>query len=89
MNNLYYKAPEDKVFKEVKEKAIEIWNTYDDKYGYATEKIGRIKDIQNIKDNVMYMVAMFDLNNRQKLMVKLSPETKKEIADRILEGNNL
>ena len=86
MNDLYYQAPTDKQFQEVKDKAIEIWNTYDDTYGYRTEKVNRIKDLKNIKDNVMYMVAMFDTPNQVKLSYKLSGETRKVISDRIKDA---
>lgn len=30
--DLYYVAPSDDIFLEVKEKAIDIWRTYDDTY---------------------------------------------------------
>lgn len=73
--DLYYTAPAQDVFDEIKEKATEIWSGYDDTYGYATEKIDRIKDIQNVSDNWMYMVAMFDINNQAKLFNLLRPET--------------
>ena len=58
---LYYTPSTDEQFNELKEKAIEIWQGYDDTHGYATEKINAIKDIENVSDNFMYMVAMFDI----------------------------
>ena len=73
-------------FQEVKEGAIQIWRTYDDTHGYATEKINRIKDLQNIQDNGMYIVAMFDMDNQRKLSGMLSSEAKKEIRDRLIAG---
>jgi len=88
MKNLYYEAPTDEQFEEVKAKCIEIWNTYDDTYGYATEKIDRIKNMENIKDNVMFMIAMFDMNNMTKLSILLSSETRKAISDRFVVGGN-
>lgn len=88
MNNLYYTAPTDEQFNEVKLKCIEIWNTYDNTYGYATEKINRIKDLKNIEDNVMYMIAMFDINNMTILATKLTPDTRKAISDRMIDGGN-
>lgn len=66
--------------------ALEIWASYDDTYGYATEKISRIKDIGNINDNFMYMVAMFDSNNQRKLASMLSDKTKKAVAERLTAG---
>ena len=84
MQELYYIPPEDKIFNEVKEEAIKIWGSYDDTYGYASEKIGRIKDIENIKDNFMYIVAMFDSNNQNKLMQNISFEAQQAIKERLI-----
>lgn len=33
MTKLYYTPPTEKQFNELKEKAIEVWNTYDNEYG--------------------------------------------------------
>jgi hypothetical protein len=41
----YYIAPPDKIFDEIKEKSIEIWQTYDDTFKYVTGKLDLIKDI--------------------------------------------
>lgn len=86
MENLYYIAPEDKVFEEVKQQAIKIWQTYDNQFGYVDEKVGRIKEMQNVSDNMMYIVAMFDIQNQAQLSKALSAETKKEISDRMVTG---
>jgi len=89
---LYYVSPSDEVFEEVKEKAMELWKEVDtdnDEFGYATEKINRIKDIKNFEDNVMFIVAMFDAGNQLKLSNKLSDEAKKAISDRIDESGYL
>jgi len=88
MERLYYIPPTDKQFNELKEKAIEIWNTYDNEFGYVDEKVNRIKDIKNIKDNFMHMVAMFDLNNQSKLAEKLSKETRRSVRERMIDGGN-
>ena len=88
VKNVYYEAPTDEQFEEVKAKCIQIWNTYDDTYGYATEKIDRIKNMENISDNVMYMIAMFDMSNMTKLSILLSVETRKAISDRMISGGN-
>ena len=71
----YDDTPDQKVFNEIKEAAIDIWKTYD----YTTNKINRIKDIDNFKDNAWYIVAMFDINNQTKLMEAVSEETKEQI----------
>lgn len=89
MKNLYYTPPADELFAEVKEKAIELWHEIDrdnDKYGYATENENRIKDITNVEDNFMYMVAMFDINNQALLAQKLSPEARLAIRERMVAG---
>lgn len=83
---LYYTAPSQELFDEVKKTAIEIWNTYDDTYNYATEKINSIKDIENIRDNFMYMVAMFDDVNQSILATKISQEAGNAIFDRMVSG---
>ena len=88
MSKLYYTPPSDKCFEELKEKAIEIWKTYDDTYKYATGKINRIKDIKNIQDNFMYILAMFDHINQRKVISKLSNETKEAIRIRLIDGGN-
>lgn len=75
----YYTAPSDEVFNEIKEKAIEIWQTYDDTYGYASEKIGYVNRITNVKDNWGTIVGMFDSTNQQKLLAKLSPEAREKV----------
>lgn len=67
-------TPATRVFNEIRDGAIEIWKTYDDTYGYATEKIDRIKDLNNITDNALYIISMFDLFNQRKLYEKLSQE---------------
>ena len=75
----YYKAPSDEVFNEIKEKSIEIWQTYDDTYGYASEKIERVNSIANVKDNWGAIVGMFDNHNQHKLLAKLSPEVREKV----------
>jgi len=72
----YYKAPSQEIFNEIKLSCIKIWKTYDDTFGYATEKIDRIKDIENIRDNCLFMVAMFDVLNMKKLLDSLSTESR-------------
>jgi hypothetical protein len=84
----YYETPPDNIFNEVKEKSIKIWKTYDNTYGYADEKIDYIKTIGNIKDNMMTIIAMFDINNQMKLAGKLSFEANKEITEKLIAVNH-
>lgn len=86
MNILYYTPPPQEQFNELKRKAIKIWGAYDDTYGYASEKINKIKDLENVGDNFMYIVAMFDPNNQRILSDGLSQEAKKAVADRLRDG---
>lgn len=89
MAELYYTPPTDEQFLELKTAAIEIWADMQDSHeNYRNEKIGRIRDIQNVSDNFMYMVAMFDSGNQKKLADKLSAETRLSVKERMLEGGN-
>ena len=74
----YYTAPPQEIFEDIKENARKIWQSYDDTYGYASEKIART-DIENISDNAWYIVAMFDQTNQMKLLSMVKPETMKAI----------
>lgn len=78
----------NKHFNELKRAAIEIWNTYDDTYGYRSEKLAQINNIKNIKDNYTTIITMFDNNNLALLAQKLKKETREELADKI-SGNGL
>ena len=82
--NLYYVAPPDTIFNEVKTQAIRIWESYDNTYGYVDEKVSRIKHLTNIKDNFMYLVAMFDSKNQLKLSRNISTEANEEIKTRLI-----
>lgn len=86
MTDLYYAAPSDEAFDEMKEKAIEIWSKYGEPY--KSEKLARIKDIKNISDNFMYMFAMFDMDNQAAVVLKLSEPTKKALRERLVDGGN-
>jgi hypothetical protein len=73
----WYAAPSAEIFGEIKDNAIKVWQTDDDTYGYATEKISWIKDLQNIRDNVWTIVGMFDYKNQYRLLNLSTPETFK------------
>ena len=72
----YYTAPTDEVFNDVKAGCMSLWRTCDDSHGYATEKVNRIKDITNISDNCLSMVAMFDVYNIQRLLPIITSESR-------------
>ena len=79
---LFYTPPTDAAFDELKLEAIQLWNTYDDTYGYATEKINRIKDLPNAGSNFMFIWQMFDFMNQHKIYMSLSEPTIAELAKR-------
>lgn len=85
---LYYTAPSDEIFKEVQEAAISIWSNYDDTYGYASGKMNHVKGLENLKDNFMHIVAMFDWKNNQKLLGMVSQEARDAIRERIEDGQS-
>ncbi len=86
MTRLYYTPPTDEEFEELKEKAIKVWEPMGSEPSYAQGKIGKIEDMKNIGDNFMYIVAMFDYKNQEKLSEKLSQKTKKAVRDRMIDG---
>ena len=86
MAKLYYTPPSDEVFTDMKSAATEIWNGYEDPY--KSEKLDRIKDIQNVGDNFMYLFAMFDMNNQRKVVSSLSEKTRDELSARMIDGGN-
>lgn len=80
-NKDYYIPPSDEIFEDIKANAIKIWQSYDNKYGYATEKISRIENITNVQDNAWYMIAMFDQDNQAKLLDMVAPDTRDAIIN--------
>jgi hypothetical protein len=86
---LYYTAPSDEIFEEVKKASMDLWTErYPEETSpfYAKEKVERIKDWKNIGDNLMSLVAMFDDYNQRNLSDKLSPLAKQEIRIRMIDG---
>jgi len=87
--NLYYEAPSDAAFEDMKAAAMEVWGQYRNSAGgYYEEKTDRIKDIRNIKDNFMYIFAMFDIHNQRKCASLLKPETIEAVRERMVAGGN-
>ena len=83
----YYTAPKQEIFEAIKTASIKLWQTYDNEFGYVDEKVDRIKDIRNIRDNTCYMVAMFDRNNQFKLFGMVEGEAETWLED-LLQNNN-
>ncbi len=87
--NLYYEAPSEEAFEDMKGAALEVWEQYrTSPGGYYEEKAGRIKDIKNVKDNFMYIFAMFDINNQRKCVSLLNPVTIEAVRERMVAGGN-
>lgn len=70
----------DELFNELKDAAIEIWQTYDNSFGYVDEKIAMLQ-FQNVKDNYGTIIGMFDIQNQRKLYDKVGDEAKAVIDD--------
>lgn len=80
----YYDTPSEEVFNDIKQQSISLWkSSYDDNYGYVSEKVNRINQILNYKDNAMYIVAMFDSNNIQRLLQILGTSAREYVKERI------
>lgn len=91
MSKLYYTPPSDELFNEVKGEVMKFWvERYPETTSphYAIEKVKRIENIQNISDNFMYMIAMFDSENQALLAEKLSDEARLAIRERMIDGGN-
>jgi hypothetical protein len=88
---LYYTAPSDEIFNEVKKASMDLWiERYPEATSpfYAKEKVSEIEPLQNINDNVMSIVARFDSTNMRSLAEKLSPEARQAIRERMIDGGN-
>lgn len=82
---LWHEEPPIDVFVDMQENAIKIWETYDDTYGYASEKIARVAALTTNKRDYMLMWNMFDTTNQAKFRQALSKETREYLA-RVLNG---
>jgi hypothetical protein len=75
------KTPSISIFEEMKASAIAVWQTYDNEFGYVTEKLERVNSITNVQDNAMVFYRMFDYENQAKMRARLSPEAIQYIND--------
>jgi len=76
-------TPSQEIFDDMKETAIQIWSSYDDTYGYASEKIERVNNLDNIQDNAMVFYRMFDTQNQTIFFFKSSPEVRDYIKNNL------
>jgi len=63
-----FEAPSEEIFEEMKQIAIEIWQTYDNTHWYVTEKLEIINSLNNVWDNAMVFYRMFDTPNQNKFL---------------------
>ena len=82
----YYKQPKEEYFNELKSACIKFWKSFDDQFGYATEKINSIKDLENTSSNYIMMVKMFHQLNWEVLAELLSLEVRNDISIRLNAG---
>ena len=71
---LYYTAPEQEIFEDIKANALVIWA-----HSYALEKITKVMNMQNVQDNYMYILAMFDHINQCNMATMLKLPSLKRI----------
>jgi len=74
-------TPSQEIYNEMKSIAIVIWLTYDNQYGYVTEKLDYINRIDNIQDNAMVFYRMFDNNNQETFRAHASKEVLEYIEN--------
>ena len=86
LSDLYYTAPENCHFNELRDAALEIWRSYGFETDYAQSKINRIVDLENVGDNFMCMVAMFDMPNQMRLSEMISDGCREEVCVRMIAG---
>ena len=86
LSDLYYTAPENCYFNELRDAAIKIWESYGFETDYAQSKINRIVDLENVSDNFMYIVAMFDMPNQRRLSEMISDGCRDAVCMRLIAG---
>lgn len=67
-------APSEEIFKEMIDIATIIWKQYSDEFGYVTEKLNIINNLQNYEDNIMIAYRMFDFVNQAKFRALASED---------------
>lgn len=69
----------NKLFNELRDEAVKIWETYDNTYGYVDEKTTRLSELTNVKDNYGTIIGMFDIKNQEKLYNAVGEDGKRAI----------
>jgi hypothetical protein len=76
-------TPSIEIFNEMRAAATQIWNTYDNQFGYVTEKLNRINGLENIQDNAMVFYRMFDWENQTTFKTLVSESTLNYIKNNL------
>lgn len=87
MSRLYYTAPSQECFDDMKSAALRVWSRYNDPY--RSEKLSQIEHVENIGDNFMYLLAMFDNLNQRHVGEIISKATRETARERMIEGGML
>ena len=74
-------TPSQEIYNEMKSIATQVWSSYDNTYGYVTEKLNYINSIKNIEDNAMVFYRMFDNNNQETFRTNASNEVLEYIEN--------
>lgn len=90
MTKLYYVAPSDECFEDMRQAAVKVWFEIATNMQYFEEKAGRLQrgEIHNIRDNFMYILASFSEDNARRVVSLLKPETVREVRARLESGGN-
>jgi hypothetical protein len=65
----------------MKQAATQVWETYDNEYGYVDEKLNYVNGLNNIQDNAMVFYRMFDWENQRKFKQLVNEETLEYIKN--------
>jgi hypothetical protein len=71
-----FRPPRQIIFDEIKGACIDMWNTYDNTWGFVDEKLALVEQIHNHGGDVMLLLNMFNPNMKEFIIKNLSPDAK-------------
>lgn len=80
----YNIKPTTKIFNDLRDTALLLWRQYNDDFGYASEKISRVKDVRNYRDSYWEIIGMFDSTNQKKLLFWVRYQRTKRLIYRAI-----
>ena len=83
---LYYTALDKEHFTKLKISCLLVWSQYED-FNYKAEKFSKVVRMENVKDNYMSMIAMFDHINQAHLFHILPLDLLARIRDALPEDH--